>query len=84
MAFSPSDILQIYSIGKVTDNHHVSGLISVTEISSEDMGPSSEKKNRANILIPEAVQEGEFGEGYRHRSSDTKNKTTGVLRKDAG
>lgn len=50
MVFSPSDILQICSIGKVTDNRHVSGLVLITEVSSEEMGPSTEKKNREQIF----------------------------------
>lgn len=77
--FSPADILQIYSIGRVT----VIRFISVTEIGSEEMG-EEEKKNREHRLGHLKHWSGDgFGEGGRH-SSDTENEIGRVLGKDAG
>jgi len=56
--FSPSYILQICNIGKITDNY-VIRLISFTETGSEEMGHGVDK-SREKILIPETLLRGQI------------------------
>ena len=82
-SISPSNVLQICNIGRVTDNHiALSGEFQSLKQAQERWDMVLKRRKIAKILTPKALLRwANLVKGYRHRTSDTGNKI-GVLRKD--